>query len=171
MGRFKHLVDSPTGMDGLRAKYHIPQGVALRYCAPDQIVTDRKEGEVVIPMIVFIKGEMTLPMGRVTRDYLLNHRLCPYKCTPNLFRLLGSINALNKQMGLGLTWHDAVHMYKCHSFADSGYYLKSRSSIVRLISCLPKSNKGLKDDYLIAVGEWHDSFHCPTWEGEPVGVP
>ena len=50
MGRFKHLVNSPAGMDGLRAKYHIPQGVALRYCAPDQIVTDRKEGEVVIPI-------------------------------------------------------------------------------------------------------------------------
>ena len=66
MGRFKHLVDSPTGMEGFKAKYHIPQGVALRYCAPDYIVTDRKEGEVVIPMITFIEGGMTLPMGRVT---------------------------------------------------------------------------------------------------------
>ena len=74
-------------------------------------------------------------------------------------------------MGLGLTWHDAVYMYKCHSLVDSRYYLKFRSSIVRLISCLPKFNKGLKDDYLIAFGEWHDGLHCPTWEGEPGGVP
>ena len=29
MGRFKHLVDSLAGMEGFRAKYHIPQGVAL----------------------------------------------------------------------------------------------------------------------------------------------
>ena len=29
MGQFKHLVDSPAGMEGFRAKYHIPQGVAL----------------------------------------------------------------------------------------------------------------------------------------------
>ena len=64
MGRFKHLVDSSTGMEGFRANYHIPQGVALRYCALNQIVTDRKEGEVVIPMIAFIKGGMTLSMGR-----------------------------------------------------------------------------------------------------------
>ena len=66
MGRFKNLVGSPVSMEGFKAKYHIPQGVALRYCAPDQIVTDRKEGEVVIPMITFIEGGMTLPMGRVT---------------------------------------------------------------------------------------------------------
>ena len=64
MGRFKHLVDSEAGMEGFRAKYHIPQGVALRYCALDQIVTDRREGEVVIPMIAFIERGLTLPMGR-----------------------------------------------------------------------------------------------------------
>jgi len=76
MGRFKHLVDIDVSMDGFRSKYHIPQGVALRYCPPDQIDFDRKEGEVDIPMITFIEGGMTLPMSRVTRDYLINHRLC-----------------------------------------------------------------------------------------------
>ena len=74
-------------------------------------------------------------------------------------------------MNLGLTWHDVVHMYECHSLASAGYYLKSRSKVVRLISCLPKSNKGLKDDYLVISREWHDSFHCPVWVGTPGGVP
>ena len=114
MGRFRHLVNSNTSMEGFRAKYHISQGVALQYCAPNQIVTNKEEEEVVIPMIAFIKGGMTIPMGRVTRDYLLNRRLTPHQCTPNLFRVLGSVNALNEQMGLRLTWHDAVHMYECH---------------------------------------------------------
>ena len=66
MGRFKHFVDSPAGMEGFRAKCHIPQGGALLYCALDQVVTNRNEGEVVIPIIAFIKGGMMLPMGRVT---------------------------------------------------------------------------------------------------------
>ena len=153
MGRFKHLVDPPASMEGFKAKYHILQGVALRYCALDQIVTDRKEGEVVIPMIAFIEGGMTLPIGSVIRDYLINHKLCPHQCVPNLFRILGSVDALNEQMGLGLTWHDVVHIYECHKLVGVGYYLKSRSTIVRLVSCLPKSNKGIKDDYVIASGE------------------
>ena len=53
-------------------------------------------------MITFIEGEMTIPMDRVTRDYLLNLRLTPHQCAPNLFRVLGNIDALNKQMGLRL---------------------------------------------------------------------
>ena len=73
-------------------------------------------------------------------------------------------------MGLGLTWYDVVHMYECYSLADSRYYLKSRSNVVKLVSCLPKSNKGIKDDYLITSGEWHNGLHCLTQEGELGGV-
>ena len=87
MCRFKHLVDSLAGMEGFRAKYHIPQGVALSYCVPDQIHINKEVGEVVVPMIAFIEGGMTLPMGRVTRDYLINHKLTPHQCAPNLFRV------------------------------------------------------------------------------------
>ena len=128
-------------------------------------------GEAVIPMIAFIEGGMTLPMRRITRNYLLNHWLTPHQCAPNLFRVLGSIDVLNEQMGLGLTWHDVVHMYECHHLAKARYYLKSRSEIVRLISCLPKSNKSVKDNYLIASGEWSDVLHCPTQAGDPGVVP
>ena len=90
---------------------------------------------------------------------------------PNLFRVLGCVDALNEQMGLGLTWHDVVHMYECHKLASAGYYLKSQVEDVRLISCLPKSNKGMKDDYLIALREWSDGLHCPTRAGDPGVVP
>ena len=81
------------------------------------------------------------------------------------------MDALNEQMCLALTWHDVVHMYECHSLADAGYYLKSQSTIVRLVSCLPKFNKGMKDNYLIASEEWHNDLHCPTQEGKPGGIP
>ena len=122
-------------------------------------------------MIAFIEGGMTLPIRSITRDYLCNHRLTPHQCAPNLFRVLGSIDVLNEQMDLGLTWHDVVHLYECHHLNKAGYYLKSRSKIVRLISCLPKSNKTMKDDFLIASGEWSDGLHCPTRAGDPGAVP
>ena len=171
MGRFASLVDSPLKIELFKQKYHIPQEVGLRYCFIEQIATDREMGEVIIPMIAFIEGGMTLTMGRITRDYVITHRLCPHQCAPNMFRILGCINALNEHLGLGLTWHDVVHMYEFNSQSDGGYYLKSRSAMVRLILCLPKSNKGMKDDYLIASGPWHDGFHCPVQEREPSGIP
>ena len=79
-------------MEGFRAKYRIPQGVSLQYCSPDQVLTHRNEGGIVIPMIAFIEGGMTLPIGSITRDYL-----------HNLFRILGAVDALNQHLGLGLT--------------------------------------------------------------------
>ena len=158
-------------MEAIRARYRIPQGVVLEYCPPDRVLTDKDVGQIVIPMIAFIEGGMMHPMHRITRDYLFNHRLTPYQCTPNLFRVLGCVDTLNEQMGLGLTWQNMVYMYECHKLASAGYYLKSRSEVVRLISYLLKSNKGMKDDYLIASGEWSDGLHCPTRAGDPGVVP
>ena len=153
MGRFQDLVDTSVAMEAFRVKYHIPQGVVLQYYPPKGVLTDRDVGEVVIPMIAFIEGGMTLPMHRITRDYLFHHRMTPYQCAPNIFRVLGCIDVLNERMGLGLTWHDVVHLYECHYVEKGGYYLKSRFEVVRLISCLLVSNKTMKDDFLIASGE------------------
>ena len=69
-------------------------------------------------------------------------------------------------MNLGLSWHDVVHLYECHNLNES-YYLKSRSDEVRLISCLPKSNKGLKGNYLIVSGAWHNGLCYPVRAGAP----
>ena len=125
MGRFASLVNSPSKIELFKERYHIPQEMGLRYCSTEQIITNREMGEFIISIISFIEDRMTLPMGRITRDYLINHRLCPYQCAPNMFRILGYVNALNEHLRLGLTWHDVVHMYECHSQVDGGFYLKS----------------------------------------------
>ena len=118
-------------------------------------------------MITFIEGGMRISMGTVTRDYLKAHRLAPTQCAPNMFRILGSIDALNERMGLNLTHHDVNWVYILHHLKGQGYYLKSRYLEVRLIQCLPDSNKGLNKDFLIVSGEWHDGLPCPTREGKP----
>ena len=96
MGKFEKLVDSLICMEGFRAKYHIPPGVGLEYCSSDQILVKRRTGQIVIPMIAFIEGGMTIPMGRITRDYLRGHRLGPHQCAANMFRILGCVDALNE---------------------------------------------------------------------------
>ena len=152
MGRFEHLVKTPALIELFKEKYHIPQEVLIRYCSTEEMTFDRKVGEVIIPMIAFIEGGMIVPMSRITKDYLHAHRLCPQQCAPNFFRVLGVIDALDRHLGLGLTWYDVAHLYEGHIEARAGFYLKSRSSVVKLISCLPKSNKGMKDDFLIMSG-------------------
>ena len=108
---------------------------------------------MVIPIITFIKGRMKILIGTVTRDYLRAHRLAPTQCAPNMFRILGCVDALNERMGLGLTHHDVNWIYNLHHLIGQGYYLKSRYPEVRLIQCLSDSNKGLKKDFLILFRE------------------
>ena len=167
MGRFAHLVDSEEGLESFKARYRIPPRVAIRYCKEGQWFEERQEGEVVIPMITFIEVRIRIPMGTVTRDYLRPHRLALTQCAPNMFRSLGCVNALNERMGLNLTHHDVNRIYNLHHLTRQGYYLKSRYPEVRLIQYLPDSNKGLKKDFLIISGEWHDGLPCPTREGKP----
>ena len=109
-------------------------------------------------------------MGTITRDYLIAHRLSPTQCVPNMFRILGSVDALNERMNVNLSHHDVNWVYNLHKLTGQGCYLKTRVPEVRLISCLPESNKGMDKNYLIISGEWHDGLHCPTQEGTPGGV-
>ena len=115
MGRFKRLVDSEEGMEKLRAKYRIPPSVGIRYATQGEWVDDRMIGEVVIPMIAFIEGEMTIPMGTLTRNFLRFFRLFPTQCAPNMFRVLGNIEALNERMNINLTHHDVNWIYNLNN--------------------------------------------------------
>ena len=150
-------------------KYRIPSTIGIRYAAQREWAGTRRTGKVVIPMIAFIEGGMTIPMGTITRNYLRFFRLSPTQCAPNMFRVLGSIEALNERMDLNLTHHDVNWVYNLHHLSGQGYYLKSRYPVVRLIQCLPTSNKNLKEDFLIFSGEWHDGLPCPVEEGVPGG--
>ena len=77
MGRFKDLVDIEEGMRSFRSKYNIPPHVGIRYAAQGEWFDERKTNEVVILMIAFIEGGMTIPMGTLTRNYLRYFRLSP----------------------------------------------------------------------------------------------
>ena len=170
MGKLKRLVQFEEDIERFRAKYRIQPTVGMRYAAQGEWVGAKKTGEVVIPIIAFIEGGMTIPMGNITMNYLKFFRLSPTLCAPNMFRVLGSIEVLNERMNLNLTHHDVNWVYNLHHLTGQGYYLKSRYPEVRLIQCLPTLNKGLKEDFLIFFGEWHDGLPCPTRRENQVGV-
>ena len=65
-------------MAAFRTKYRIPDNVKLQhYELREWLVIKRPPELVIIPMIAFIEGGMEIPMGKVTRDFLINFRLSP----------------------------------------------------------------------------------------------
>jgi len=172
MGRFTRLVDTPEGLAAFRAQYSIPNSVELQHCELGEwLVMNRPPSSVVISMIAFIEGGMEIPMDKVTRDFLMNYRLIPTQCFPNIFRVLGSVDMINRKIGTSFTWHDVNWVYNCQKGKETNYYIKCRVPTVRLISCIPESNKGMDEDFLIVSGDWQDGLHCPTQDGEPGRVP
>ena len=132
---------------------------------------NRLAGSVVILMITFIEGGMEIPMGRITKDFLMNYRLTPTQCFPNVFRVLDSVDMINRKMGTNLTWHDVNWVYNYQKGKETKYCIKCRVPAVRLISCMPESKKGMDKDFLIILSDWHHGLHCSTQEGEPDRVP
>ena len=124
----------------------------------------------MIPIITFLEGGMRIPMHLVMSDYLRHFRLAPIQCAVNVFRILGSVDALNEKMGLRLIHHDINWCYNLQYLKGKTYYMKARDERVRLIQCLPESSKCLNKDFLIVSGAWHDGLSCPTQEGTPGGA-
>ena len=170
MGRLKKYVFTEEAMEKFIADYEIPADVGLRYCEEGEWYLQRREGEVVIPIIAFLEGGMRIPMGPVMRGYLTYFRLTPTQCASTMFRILGSVDALNEKMGLRLTHHDVNYCYNFQHLKNNSYYMRTLDDRVRLIQCLPESNKGMNEDFLIVFGAWHDGIHCPTTEGTPGGA-
>ena len=165
-------MDTPEARATFRAQYRIPNGVEIQHCEDSEwLVLNRPPKSVVIPIIAFIEDGMELPMGRVTRDYLINYRLTPTQCSPNVFKVLECVDTLNWKMRTNFIWHDVNWVYNCQKGKKTKYYIKRKVSIVRLISYLPDSSKGMDKDFLTVSGDWHDGLHCPTHEGEPGRVP
>ena len=109
-------------------------------------------------------------MCPVVRDYFRHFRLAPIHCAINMFRILGSVDALNEQMGLKLTHHDVNWCFNLQYLTGKTYYMKVRDERVRLIQCLPESRKDLNKDFLIMSGAWHDDLPCTVKEGTLGGV-
>ena len=170
MVKLKKLVETEEAMEKFIANYRIPSNVSLRHCKMEEWHLLRRTGEVVIPILAFVEGGMRIPMGSVMKSYLRHFRLAPTQCAANVFRILGCMGALNEKMGLRLTLYDVNWCYNLQNLKGKSYYMKTRDDRVRLIQCLPDSNKGLNKDFLIVSGEWHDGLPCPMVEEEPGGV-
>ena len=111
MGRFFSLVDTLKHKKEFKKRYRIPSNASIEHCNLGEWHEKRPTEAVAIPMIAFIEGGIRIPMGRVTRDFFILYRLCPTQCAPNMFRILGNVNAMTERIGINLTHHDINWVY------------------------------------------------------------
>ena len=133
MVKLRELVDTEEAMEKFIADYRIPPNVSLRHCKMGEWHLLKRMGEVVIPILAFVEGGMRIPMGPVMKSYLRHFQLALIQCATNMFRILGCVDALNKEMELSLTHHDVNWCYNLQNLKGKSYYMKTRDERVWLI--------------------------------------
>ena len=78
----------------------------------------------------------------------------PDQLRPNFYRVVSCVSKLNHTFDLQLDYHDINHMYSLCGNKASNYYLKTRDTQVRLISCLLDSNRNSAGEFVRVCGNW-----------------
>lgn len=163
IGKFRSMVDALESLVKFRRLYEIPNNVGVSYCLESKVGFRRGEGRVVIPLVAFAR-RVRIPMSDLLRNFLRRFKVCSDQCTSNMFRLISFIVELNRRLSLSLIEHDINFVYSFQDNRTSGFYLKTQHREVRLISCLPDSNKemkGLPRYHGDLVSWWAPVFYIP----------
>ena len=141
-------------MATFRATYGVPEDVDIAYYHQGDIEIQRRRGTntVFFPLMSILEGGIRFPVDPLVIGTLRFYGLCPNQLPPNFFRVVSSVSRLNQLFGLQLDHHDINFMYSLYGNIESDYYLKTRDNKVRLISCLPDSNRNSIGEFVRVSG-------------------
>ena len=153
---YSHLLSSEASFTTFRAAYGIPKDVDIAYCHQGNIEIQRCRGTntVFFPLMEILEGGIRFPVNPLVIGTLRFYSLCLDQLPPNFFRVVSCVNRLNQLFGLQLDHHDINFMYNLCGNIDSNYYLKTQDNRVRLISCLPNSNRNSAGEFVRVSGNW-----------------
>ena len=114
------------------------------------------------PLMAILEGEARFPVDPLVVSTLRYYALCPNQLPPNFYRAVSFVSRLNHTFDLQLDHHDINHMYSLCGNKSSNYYLKTRDNRVRLIFCLPNSNRNSVGEFIRVCGNWcAGEIPCP----------
>ena len=161
---YSHLLSSKVSLASFRAAYDIPGDVDIAYCHEGDIALLRHSNPNVafFPLMPILKGGVRFPVDLLIIGTLRFYGLCPNQLLPNFYRVVSCINRLNQIYELQLNHYDINFMYSLCGNIKFDYYIKVRDVRVRLISCLPDSNRNSMGEFVQVSGNWlTDELPCP----------
>ena len=149
---FVYLLKTREDIESFRVKYNIPRDVEISYCHKGEIVDQRLSHVVFFPLMSILEGGVRFPVDPLLFRTLNFYGLSPDQCLPNFYRVVNCVGCLNRLYGLSLTHHDINFLYANRGSLKHGYYLQTRNTMVRLISCFLNSNRNLAGECVRVSG-------------------
>ncbi|KAL0013011.1 hypothetical protein SO802_000080 [Lithocarpus litseifolius] len=167
---FAHLLNTEASLASFRQTFNIPEDVNVAYCHESEIALHRGPNVAFFPLMAILEGEVRFPVNLLLLSTLRFYGLSPEKLPPNFYRVVSCVDRLNQIYGLQLDHNDINHMYSLCGNKRTNYYLKVKDMRVRLISCLPDSNKNSAGEFVRVSGNWFaDDAPCPLSRREVDG--
>ena len=166
---YAYLLNTKASLATFRQNYSIPNDVEVAYCHESEIVLHRGVGIAFFPLMSILEGGVRFPIDPLLLNTLRYYGLSLDQLPPNFYRVMSCVSRLNQTFGLQLDQHDINHMYSLCGKKRSNYYLKVRDIRVRLISCLPNSNRNFVGEYVRVRGKWFAGDVPPPFSWHEVG--
>ena len=151
---YSYLLKAPAASATFRSKFNIPDDVEVAYYHESEIALHRGQGTAFFPLMAILEGGVRFPVNPLLTDTLRYYGLCPDQLPPNFYWVVSYVTRLNHTFDLQLDHHDINHMYSLCGNKATNYYLKTRDNQVRLISCLPDSNRNSTGEFVRVRGNW-----------------
>ena len=104
------------------------------------------------PLMAILEGGVRFPINHFLLNTFRFYGLCPDQLPPNFYRVVSCVSKLNQIYRLRLDHFDINFMYNLCGNKRTNYYIKVRDIRVRLISCLPNSNRFSVGEYVRVSG-------------------
>ena len=145
---FAYLLNAGAPLATFRQNYSIPNDVEMAYCHESEIALHKGEDTDFFTLMSILEGGVRFPIDPLLLNTHRYYGLSLDQLPPNFYRIVSCVSRLNQTFGLQLDYHDINHMYNLCGKKKSNYYLKTRDTRVRLISCLPNSNRNSAREYV-----------------------
>ena len=159
---YAFLLNTTPSLATFRQKFDIPDDVEVVYCHESEIALHKGEHTAFFPLMAILEGGVRFLVDPLLLNTLRYYRLCLDQLPPNFYQVVSCASRLNHTFSLQLDYYDINHMYSLCGNKGTNYYLKVRDTRVRLISCLPDSNRNSAGEFVRVHGNWFArEIPCP----------
>lgn len=149
------IKDRPDRMTKFKAQYGFQDKRFSFRCAEkgECLSSEDSQHGLPIPTAAFLEGGVCVPFSPLLVSFFHFTNLLPTQLVLNSFRIISSIDALNKKLGVQAGLVEIFRHYKLIlSSTHNQYYLSLRGKREPLVTHLPDSNPGVIENSIFVYG-------------------
>ena len=159
---FSYLLKTNEDVESFKGRFNVPRDINISYCHEREIEDQSLTHIVFFPLMSILGGGVRFPINPLLLRTFSLYGLSPDQCLPNFYRDVNCVGRLNQLYGLSLTHYDNNFLYAIQGSLKNGYYLQTRNTMVKLISCLPDSNRNSMGEFVKMSENWlNGELTCP----------